>query len=177
MAKIGLKYPVFKGAKNKGVVAKAIQADIAITVNDVKLYADDALAESDRSFQSGTLAFGIDDLSDNIQAEFLGHTIDSETGLITAKTSDVSPYVGIGFYGVKLVSNVKKYRAIWLPKVQFGEPNDTNATKGDSVAFATVSLTGNIFPDATGTWKEEQTFPTEEEARTFLNGKAGITVV
>ena len=45
MAKIGLRYPVYKGATTQGVIAKAIQADIAITVNNVKLYADDAIAE------------------------------------------------------------------------------------------------------------------------------------
>ena len=53
MAKIGLKYPVYKTDSAAGVIGKAIQADISITVNDVKLYADDAVAESDKSFQNG----------------------------------------------------------------------------------------------------------------------------
>ena len=76
MAKIGLKYPVYKGATTQGVIAKAIQADISITVNDVKLYADDAIAESDKSFRSGTLTLGVDDLSDAVQTAFLGHAVD-----------------------------------------------------------------------------------------------------
>ena len=35
MAKIGLKYPVYKGATTQGVIGKAIQADITITTNNV----------------------------------------------------------------------------------------------------------------------------------------------
>ena len=88
MAKIGLKYPVYKTATSQGVIGKAIQADISISVNDVKLYADDAIAESDKSFQSGTLTLGIDDLSDIIQAEFLGHTVGTDPEIIAKGTDE-----------------------------------------------------------------------------------------
>lgn len=172
MAKIGLRYPVYKSATSQGVIAKAIQADIAITVNDVKLYADDALAESDKSFQSGTLTLGIDDLSDTIQTAFLGHAVSD--GEITAKGTDENPYVSIGFYGIKKVSGVRKYRAIWLTRVQFTEPADTNATKGDTVVFATPVLEGTIMLDDSGDWKNEKTFETEAEARAYLQAKSGV---
>jgi phi13 family phage major tail protein len=174
MAKIGLKYPVWRSTTTSecGVIAKAIQADIAISVNDVKLYADDAIAESDKSFQSGTITLGIDDLSDTVQTAFLGHTVNE--GEITASGTDQNPYVGIGFYGVKVVGGVRKFRAIWLPKVQFGEPADTNATKGDTVAFATPVLEGTIMLDDDGAWKYEQTFDTEAEAIAYLQAKSGV---
>jgi phi13 family phage major tail protein len=174
MAKIGLKYPVYKGATTEGVIGKAIQADIEITINDVKLYADDGIAESDKSFQSGTITLGIDDLSDTIQEEFLGHTVGTDPAEIVAKGTDESPYVGIGFYGIKKVSGVKKYRAIWLPKVQFGEPSDANATKGESLEFATPTLEGTIMLDDDGAWKYEQTFAAEADAIAYLETKAGI---
>lgn len=174
MAKIGLKHIVFKGTTSKGVVGKAIQADIAITVNEVYLYADDAIAESDKTFQSGKITLGTDDLNDTIQKELLGHTIDEASGEITAKGTDNNPYVGIGFYGIKKVNNVQGFRAIWLPKVQFAEPSDTNATKGQNISFSTPTFDGTIMVDDTGAWKLEQTFETETEAVTYLNGKAGI---
>lgn len=174
MAKIGLKYPVYKSPSKKGVIGKAIQADIAISVNEVKLYADDTVVESDKSFQSGTITLGIDDLSDEIYSEFLGHAKDV-SGEITANENDQSPYIGLGFYGTKKVKGVAKYRAIWLPKVQFAEPEDTNATKGESVEFNTPSLEGTIMADDNGDWKKEQTFATEAEAVTYLENKAGIT--
>lgn len=172
MAKIGLKYPVYKTATSQGVIGKAIQADISISNNDVKLYADDGIAESDKSFQSGTITLGIDDLSDTIQAAFLGHTVSE--GEITAAGTDDSPYVGIGFYGVKMVAGVRKYRAIWLTKVQFAEPSDTNATKGDTIAFATPVLEGTIMLDENGDWKKEKTFATEAEAIAYLQAKSGV---
>jgi len=175
MAKIGLRYPVYKSDTSQGVIGKAIQADISIEINEVQLYADDGTVESDKSFKSGTITLGIDDLSDTIQAEFLGHVVDGATNEITASGSDVSPYVGIGFYGVKMVRGTKKYRAIWLPKVQFGEPEDTNATKGETLEFRTPTLKGTIILDNNGVWKYEQTFDTEAEAISYLQSKAGIT--
>ena len=175
MAKIGLRYPVYKSATKSGVIGKAIQADINITTNNVNLYADDVIAESDRSFQSGTITLGVDDLSTEILAEFLGHALDTETGEMIAKASDISPYVAIGFYGVKKVNNVTKYRAIWLPKVQFSEPADTNATKGETLAFNTPVIEGTVMPDDTGAWKYENTFDSEADAKTYLETKAGIT--
>lgn len=175
MAKIGVKYPVYKSANKSGVIGKAIQADISISTNEAKLYADDTVVESDRSFQSGTITFGIDDLSDEIQVEFLGHKKDEETGEITANGNDRNPYVGVGFYSVKKVNGVKKYRAVWLTRVQFAEPEDTNATKGENVEFSTPTLEGTIMLDDNGDWKKENTFDTEAQAIAYLEEKAGIT--
>lgn len=173
MAKIGLKYPVYKGVAS-GVIAKAIQADIAIETNNGKLYADDGIAESDNSFKSGKITLGIDDLSDAIQTEFLGHAV--ADGEITGNGEDESPYVGIGFYGAKKVAGVKKYRAIWFPNVQFSEPADSNKTKGESMEFGTPVIEGTIMRDSNSDWKKEKTFDTEADAIAYLNGKAGIPV-
>lgn len=178
MANIGLRYPVYKKGEIAGkVIAKAIQADIAISVNDVKLFADDILAETDKSFQSGTITYGVDDLSDVVYADLLGHSIDETTKEITSNIDDVAPYVGTGFYGVKKVNNVNKYRAVWLTKVQFAEPADTNSTKGETTVFNTPVLVGTIMVDDDGAWKTENTFDTEAEAKTYLEGKAGIVVI
>lgn len=172
MSKIGLRYPVYKTATTQGVIGKAIQADITITVNDVKLYADDAIAETDKSFQSGTITVGVDDLSDTMQVDLLGHAVSD--GEITAGGADVAPYVSIGFYGVKRVSNVDKYRAIWLRKVQFAEPADTNATKGETVVFNTPTIEGTIMLDDDELWKNEKTFDTKAEAVAYLQAKSGV---
>ena len=126
MSKIGLKYPVYKSETSQGVIAKAIQADIAITVNDVKLYADDAIAESDKSFRSGTLTLGVDDLSDAVQTAFLGHAVDD--GEITASGTDANPYVGIGFYGVKNGGRSKKIPCNMANK-KYNSPNHLTLTQ------------------------------------------------
>jgi len=177
MAKIGLQYLVYKGQgtnPSKGVLAKAIQADVSITTNEAKLYADDSVAESDKSFREGTLTLGVDDLNETIQKELLGHTIDPVTGEIVAAGTDNNPFVGVGFISISKMNNVQKFRAIWLPKVQFAEPNDTNQTKGENTAFSTPTMTGTIMLDDSGKWKYENSFATLEEAKTYLNTYAGI---
>lgn len=172
MAKIGLKYPVYSGSNGGAVLAKAIQADITIEPNDEALYADDGIAETDKSFRTGTITVGIDDLSDTAQVDILGHSLSD--GEVTANSGDEPPIVRFGFYGVKKVNDVKKYRAIWLPRVQFAEPADSNATKGDTTVFNTPVVTGTIMTDDNGNWKQEQTFDNEGDARAYLGDKAGI---
>lgn len=190
MAKIGLKYPVYALATEVGsavsytygaVLAKAISANINITTNDVKLYADDAICESDHSFSSGTISITIDDLSDAAKKAILGYTegatIDASAGTKEMKASgnDSPAYVGFGFYGKKVVAGAKRWRAIWLKKVQFKEPTDELATKGETTEFGTTTLEGTIMVAADDYWKEEATFDTEAEAIAFLNGKSGIS--
>ena len=190
MAKIGLKYPVFAVATestsaisyaNGAVLAKAITANIAIETNDVKLYADDAVAESDHSFSSGTITIEVDDLTNAAQLALLGYsegaTIDASLGTKELKASgtDSPAYVGFGFYGKKKVANVNKWRAIWLKKVQFSEPADEMATKGETVEFGTTTLEGTVMVAVDGFWKEEATFDTEAEAVSYLNTKTGIS--
>ena len=173
MAKIGLNYPVYKTATSAGVIGKAIQADVTIEMNDGKLYGDDSLAEVDRSFKTGTLTLGVTDLSDAVQSALLGHAIASE--VMTAKGSDTPAYAGVGFYGVKIVNNIKYYRAVWFPKVLFSEPADANSTKGESIAFGTPVIVGTLFDDATNGWKKEKTFTTAALAQAWLDNLAGIT--
>lgn len=177
MAKIGLQYLVYTGAgetPQKGVLAKAIQADLSIQLNEAKLYADDGVAESDKSYRDGTITLGVDDLNDIIQKELLGHAVDAETGEIVANGNDNNPYVGVGFICISKKDGAQKFRAIWLPKVQFAEPSETNQTKGENTSFSTPTMTGTIMLDDDGNWKYENSFATLALAKTYLNTKAGI---
>jgi phi13 family phage major tail protein len=190
MAKLGLKYPVYATASETdsaisysggAVLAKAIAANITITTNDVFMYADDAIRESDHSFQNGTISMEIDDFANAAQVALLGYTegstIDASLGTkeLIASGTDVSPFVGFGFYGRKLVANVPKWRAVWLKKVQFREPNDEMQTKGQNTEFRSTTIEGTIMVAADGRWKEEATFDTEAEAIAYLNTKSGIS--
>jgi phi13 family phage major tail protein len=188
MAKIGLKYPVYSPATETdsaitygtgAVLAKAISANIAIENNDVKLYADDVIAEGDTSFSSGTVTIGIDDLYDAAKVALLdyvaGDTVDVATGAKELSVGTASPaYVGFGFYGKVIRNKVPYWRAIWLKKVQFSEPSDELKTKGESVEFGTPTLEGTIMMAADGKWKEEATFSTEAGAKAYLDGKCGL---
>lgn len=189
MARIGLKYPVYSPAIETesaisygtgAVLAKAISANVSIETNDVKLYGDDGIIESDKSFSTGTISMGIDDLLDEAKVALLdyieGATVDSAIGTkeLTASGSAAPAYVGFGYYGKVVRNGVNYWRAIWLKKVQFAEPTDELSTKGESIEFKTPALEGTILLDVTGNWKDEGTFSTEAKAKAWLDGKAGI---
>lgn len=188
MAKIGLKYPVYAPATETdstitygagAVLAKAISAKINIENNDVKLYADDVIAELDTSFSSGTVTIGVDDLYDPAKVTLLdyieGDTVDAATGAKELSVGTANPaYVGFGFYGKVIRNKVPFWRAIWLKKVQFAEPSDELATKGENVEFATPEIAGAIMMAADGKWKEEATSSTEAGAKAWLDGKCSL---
>jgi len=176
MAKIGLKNFLFgvlteetDGTATYGVAhkpAKAISCSVSISNNDASLYADDTLAESDTSFQSGTVTIGVDDENDEMLAILLGHTYTN--GEIVRNSNDTAPYVGLGRIVTKMVNNVLKYKVEFLNKVKFGEPSQENNTKGESVEFATSEIEGQIATLSNGDWSKAQTFDTMTEAQAYL---------
>lgn len=187
MAKIGLsdfKYAIFssestttagtpvyaEAGKSPG---KAISCSVSITSNEAKLYADDALAESDKSFQSGTVTIGIDDDDIQTMGALLGHTVTTSndnptTYTLVRKASDIAPYVGLGRIVTKMVNGAYKYKVEFLYKVKFAEPKADNATRGESTEFSTYELEGTIATLSDGKWSVAQLFDTKAAAQTYL---------
>lgn len=181
MAKIGLKNFLFgilteesDGSATYGVAqkpAKAISCKVDISNNDAKLYADDALAEADTTFQSGTVTLGIDDEDDITLATLLGHEI--VEGEMVRNANDSAPYVALGRIITKIVNGVYKYKVEFLYKVKFSEPSQENNTKGESVEFGTSEITGLVSTLANGDWSVSKTFNTMVEAQAYLNSFFG----
>ncbi len=177
MAKIGLKNFLFgilteetDGGASYGVAqkpAKAISCKVDISNNDAKLYADDAIAESDTSFQSGTVTIGVDDENDAMLAILLGHEIDAEGEIIRSST-DTAPYVGLGRIITKMVGGVYKYKVEFLKKVKFSEPSQENDTKGESLEFGTSEIEGQVASLANGDWSASKTFDSFDDAQSYL---------
>ena len=159
--------PSYDGAKTLG---KAVSASVSITNNSATLYADNVLAESDTSFQSGTITLGVDEDGDTVFADLLGHTITTGTGggVVTKSTDDVAPYVAVGRVITKMVSGVLYYKAEVLFKVKFSEPSQDNSTKGESIEFGTSEIEGNIMALANGQWSTGKTFSTKADAVSFI---------
>lgn len=190
MAKIGLQYPVFSpltetdNAVSYGsgvVLGKAITVSTSISVADVKLYGDDGVAEEDKSFDSGTLSFNSTHLGQEEKALILGHTLQSagiagypEIMEIVSKDGDEGPYGGFGFYGKEKINGTTKFHAYWLTKVKFKEPNDELETKGETTAFQTPTIEGDIYRDVLGMWKRDIVVDTETQAKAWLNELANI---
>ena len=176
MAKIGLdnfRYGILTeaqdGTPTYGVAAKpgkAISCSVSVSNNSAKLYADNVLAESDTSFQSGTVTLGLDEDDIATQAALLGHTV--EGGVIIRNSNDAAPYVGIGRIVTKMVNGAYKYKVEFLNKVKFAEPSQEDNTKGESVEFGTVTIEGTVAALNNGDWSKAQTFDTYSAAVTYL---------
>jgi len=187
MARIGLKYAVAaKITAESPTLAPtyaagfelggSIEANISTESETVKLYADDQVVESVNSFSGGSIGINIAHIDLADRAALLGHTMATEgtDQVEKSNSADNAPFFGVGYIRVLLVANVRKYRAVWLYKTQFSEPEDTGATKGEKTEFSTDQISGTIFEIANGDWKDTVEFTTEAAAKTWLNTKASI---
>lgn len=163
--------PTYNGAKSFG---KAVSCKVSVTNNDATLYAEDALAESDKSFNSASVTLGVADDDDTIFAPILGHTVndgDSGKGEMVRNANDVAPYIGLGRVITKMVNGALKYKGEFLYKVKFSEPSQEDQTKGEKVDFKTPEIEGSAASLANGDWSAAQTFDTKEAAVTWVKGK------
>lgn len=185
MAQIGLRYPMyapltedetsrtFEYGDGK-VAAKAIRVDINLNVSDSPLYADDEVAERVREFIDGTITFTPDDLPLEVRGDWLGNQTDEETvgdetvEVLDSSTDDLPGYFGFGYIIPKIKRGVRYYRAIFFPKVQFGEPNETVETKGESITWQTPAIEGKIMRRIDTKWKREITSTSLDTALNWL---------
>lgn len=180
MAKIGLKgirYAVLDTEDDSygtpATIGKGVKCSVSVKNNDAKLYADDALAESDSTFSSASVTLEIDDDRPAVIGALLGRTV-SVDGEIVRTASDIAPYVGLGRIVTKMVDGAYAYKAEFIAKVKFKEPNQEESTKGDAVAFGTVSLEGDASTIATGQWSKTNTFTALADAVEYLDTCFGI---
>lgn len=151
-------------------LGKAVDCKTSLSLNSAELYADDSLAESDYSFQKGTVTLSVDDDDDKVFAEILGHKI-SEDGEVVRNQNDMPPYVAIGRILTKSVNNEKKYKVEILLKVKFKDPMPDETTKGESLEYTTVSIEGDASVLKNGDWSISKTFTDYDEASNFLDEK------
>ena len=189
MARIGLKgltyATISSGGAGSAVVYTGgasqadmlISADVTLTRDDVKLYADNHAVERVNGMNGGNISFELAKLPNNVKTSLLGYTVSSK---VLTVTDAESPYVGVGYITSEVVGGTKSYVGYWFPKVQFGMDNDSASTKGESTQFQTNTITGEILGVQTTTngaieYYYTDTDTTEASVRTWLNGKAGIT--
>lgn len=196
MAFVGLRYPVAAPVATDTagtaitystgfVVGKAITANIKKNHNTNPLYADDTIAEMDNGITGMTIELNVDDLSDSVRADLLGlSTVNTSGTSVTVdyyeETDNAAPYVGFGYIRVRRKGGSTTYQGVWVHKVQFGEDNESTQTKGENIEWQTPTLNGTVFGvqnDTSGKikYREIKPFETETAAKTWLNGKAGIT--
>lgn len=160
--------PSYAGAKSFG---KAVSAKVDVSTNDATLYADDALAESDNSFQSAKVTLGVADDDMTIFAEILGHKVAESGGEMVRSADDAAPWIGLGRVVTKIVNSKYVYKGEFLYKVRFAEPSQEDSTKGESVDFSTPEIEGTAATLANGDWSAAQVFDTKSAAVEWVKGK------
>lgn len=193
MATIGVSKPYYgKYVNTDGVItytggaifAKAVEFSATIeSGSDNNLYADNGIAESDRSFGGGTISVTTDEISQAAAAAILGITADtitvgSETDISELVYDDdmAVPDLGFGIIIKKKVSGVDKYRAVFFHKIKFNIPEDAATTQGETIEWQTPTIEGVIMRDDSTkhAWKSEVTVDTEALAVDYLKKKLGI---
>lgn len=160
--------PSYGGAKSFG---KAVSAKVEPSTNSASLYADDALAESDYSFQSAKVTLGVADDDMTVFSEILGHKVADSGGEMVRSVDDVAPYVGLGRVVTKLTGGKHIYKGEFIYKIKFSEPSQDDETKGESVDFKTPEIEGTAASLANGDWSASQVFDTKAAAIEWVKGK------
>ena len=146
--------------------------------SDVDFYADDHKIDHDNSVNGATVNIEAAKLTDTMLEDLLGMA--KKTDALSMTTGE-APYVGVGFIHGRIHSGTKSYKAYWYHKVQFGLGQRSYQTKGETTAYQTSSLEGTAVAVTLTSGGDEEFFEesleltTEAAARTWLNGRAGIS--
>lgn len=184
MASVGMRYVVAapitgetSGALTYGTVQtlKGIEANLAWELDDSKLYADDAVEESEGSISGYTLDLTVDHLTDAQEAALVGREKIGSTDEYEA-TDNPAPYSGCGYVRVLKKNGVRKYQAFFYPRLQLTLQNETARTREASTTWGTPQLHGigmAHYDNTSGKnkFRRQQTFETMASAITYLNGK------
>ena len=188
MAAFGARYMMFapfKGEEPKAALptyGEAVQlgalnkADLTVNLASGEIYGDDVLDERVEEFVSGTLTVEITDLDPDTESVVYGSKLDEE-GELVDKTSDQTPYGGLGYIKTLIRKGKKVYRAIYLPKVKAALGNDNATTKSNSITLATHPLAFTVFEPNTGEWRYRKEFEGDDgevQAKAYIDGKLGV---
>ena len=155
-----------------------VKADVSIDREDVSLYADNGRVEHANGVTGGSISLELAALNDTLKEKLLGYTKDT-AGVLHVKDNE-APYVGFGYITKEITNGSESYIGYWFWKVQFGTDTDSAQTKGESTAFQTESLTGNIMgvqldSGAAMEYYVTKSDSSESTVRTWLNTQAGVS--
>lgn len=193
MATIGLSKPMYAkySAENGvvtysdgGILARAVEFSTEIDdTEDNNLYADNGIAESDRSFAGGSLSITTDELTQDASAAILGLVaktvnIDGLTDVTELVYDDeqTTPYLGFGVIIKKKHNNAYKFRAVVFHKIMFSIPAEAATTQGETIEWQTPELSATIMRDDSEkhAWKSEATLNSEADAIKYIQHKLNI---
>ena len=190
MAKIGIKgltyAPYTSGGDGSAVTYGTgvklddymIRADLTEERADTDFYADDHKIDAENSMTGLSISLELSNTQSTLEKDFLGYK--DGTGGALDVTDAAAPFVGVGFIRKERFKGALTYHAFWIYKAQFSKDADSTNTKGESVDFQTETLNGTAMAVCTTTGGDYIYYShlrgtTETAARTWLNGKAGVS--
>lgn len=163
------------------VIAEARSATLTWNREDGHFYGDNAELDSANGVLGYTLDFEPTGLTDEARAYLLGETV--STGEYSINSS-ASPDVGFGYVRLMRTTGTSgvtdSYEAWWFKKLKFGLGSEESRTKEQNVEWRTPTLNGvgaGVSLDTSGklVFADHKTFTSLADAKSYLNGKAGIT--
>ena len=192
-ANVGMVYPVYAPVSaytpgtsitygTGGVVAEAVSASLTWDRADGHFYGDDVELDTENGVLGYTLSFEPSGLQDSVRAALLGDDFASSEYTIT---DEASPDVGFGYIRVMRSTGANgivgtTYEGWWFKKLKFGVSSEETRTKERTIEWRVPTLEGigsGVSLDSSGKLKfaDHRSFATLSDAKTWLNGKAGIT--
>lgn len=157
------------------VIGRLIDAKLSEEKNNTILYADDIIAEKDKSFKGGTVTITVDDVEDETYSDLKGCELTEKE--VTENSGDIAPEIGYGHIVTKVYKGVKKYKVEFLPRIQITKITADKKTKGESIEYNTVTIEADLMEleeeingMKVGDWHKVQTFATLTEAQEYLDG-------
>ncbi|MBD1373714.1 phage tail protein [Hazenella sp. IB182357] len=120
-------------------LAPAVSATVTPNVESATDYADDGAFETTNSLAAVDVSIETNQLPLDKQAALAGHTV--ENGMLIKKSTDISPYVALGFRSLK-ADGSELY--VWLYKGKFNPIETSLQTKGESVEFQHPTISGTF---------------------------------
>lgn len=198
MAVIGLKKPFYAKYSNTGanvtysdggLMGKDINFNATPTVEEVNLYADNDIAETENIFKGGEGTVNTDHLTQEVTKAILGvkeQPVPTGAGISESDAKELifdddmkTPYLGIGHIVHGKVNGEYKYRAIVLLKVKFSVPEDSIATRGETVVWQTPTIKYKILKSDAEKhpWKRQCDFSDEADAEAYIKHILDIKAV
>ena len=189
---VGMMYPVWApltthsdGSMPTYGTGRVIQEARNATMNreyqNNPLYGDDRIVDDDNGMTGLTISFESTGLSDDDRKALFGEEDYGTSGVSGQWVSDnETPWGGFGFIRKMRDNGTKKYEAWFTLKIKFQEETMTTTTKEGSISWGTPTLNGRaagLDVDNTGKLRYQlhKTFTSISDAKTWLNGLAGIS--
>jgi len=157
--------------------AEAVSASLSWEHADGHFYGDDVELDTENGILGYTIDFEPSGLSDSARVLLLGETVSSSEYTVT---DAAAPDVGFGYVRRMRDKGVESFEAWWFYKVKFGVSSEETRTKERNVEWRVPTLQGigsGVSLDNTGTMAfcQHKTFDNLASAKSYLNGKAGIS--